>query len=103
MLRPDRMNSTPERHLRFPWIPQVLAFPRAILTAKCLKHPAPSLKQNRMQKIEAAFSRNLVSSCVIESLTNEETIAAYINDVIASGDHALINEAFKNIQNAKCR
>jgi probable addiction module antidote protein len=38
---------------------------------------------------------------VTQSLTSDETIAAYISDVISSGNQALINEAFKNILKVK--
>lgn len=34
---------------------------------------------------------------VTQSLTSEAAIAAYINDVLSSGNQALINEALKNV------
>ena len=38
---------------------------------------------------------------VTQSLTSDAAIAAYINDVIASGEQALINEALKNVIKVK--
>lgn len=38
---------------------------------------------------------------VADSLTSDATIAAYINDVISSGNQALINEAVRNVIRAR--
>jgi probable addiction module antidote protein len=38
---------------------------------------------------------------VVDSLTSDLAIAAYINDVISSGNQALINEAVKNVIRAR--
>lgn len=38
---------------------------------------------------------------VTQSLTSDEAIAAYINDVISSGDQPLINEAIRNVLKVK--
>jgi len=38
---------------------------------------------------------------VTQSLTSDDAIAAYINDVISSGEQALINEALKNVIKVK--
>ena len=38
---------------------------------------------------------------VARSLTSDAAIAAYINDVISSGEQALINEALKNVIKVK--